>query len=134
MRRWLISFCCYVAAIAVTIACVLSLGWICDYLFSPIFSQIAFLVLVVFAFTWLAYDHKRMRIWRYETGLPGKSSVLFFFLILFIWTIVVPWYLGLRFSILMGVARLRDEYKPWRMSDAQIGENGLVQPWRGRKL
>jgi len=50
------------------------------------------------------------------------------------WPIVLPWYLGMRFKIWAGVARLRQEYQPWRMSDQTVGPNGLVQPWRGRRL
>jgi hypothetical protein len=93
-----------------------------------------FPVFVLASIIWAALDAKRVGLWRYKTGISGSPTTLLFLLLILGWPIVFPWYLGVRLKIWAGVAQLRDEYQPWHMSDPTIGPNGLVQPWRGRKL
>jgi len=110
MRRFCISFFCYVAAILSTIAATFFAGWASVFLLGPIWGRVGFVSFLCFTFAWIVIDHKRHRIWRYYTGLPGKSSLFLLFFLVFGWTIVVPWYLGLRFRIIAGTAQIRDEY------------------------
>lgn len=83
---------------------------------------------------WAVLDCRRVRLWRYQTGISGGPLIISVLLLVLGWPIVFPWYLGMRLKIWAGVARLRDEYQPWKMSDQTLGPGGLVQPWRGRKL
>jgi hypothetical protein len=93
-----------------------------------------FSVFVLFSILWAVLDSRRVRLWRYYSGISGGPVTILALLLLLGWPIIFPWYLGMRLKILAGVARLREEYQPWRMSDATMSPNGLVQPWRGRKL
>ena len=134
MRNALISCGCYLAGIVVTIVGVVLLALVSEFFLGDWWGHMFFFLGMFGIFLYLLYDHSRMRVWRYYTGLPGRPQSLLFLFLLVGWPIVVPCYLGLRFSIMAGVAEVRDEYKPWRMEDAQIGPNGLLQPWHGRKL
>jgi hypothetical protein len=123
MRNRLISLACWLSAIVITIA--LSAfashwGWF------PIFALTSII--------WAALDSKRVRLWRCRTGISGGPTTIFILLLVLGWPLVFPWYLGMRFKIWARVARLREEYQPWQMSDPTPGPTGLVQPWRGRKL
>lgn len=123
MKKRLIALGCWVAAIVATFgfAFVAKIyGW--------------FEVFAVASVIWVLWDSKRVRFWRYHTGISGSPSTVFILLLVLGWPIVFPWYLGIRLKIWTGVARLRDEYQPWNMSDATVGPSGLVQPWRGRRL
>ncbi len=123
MKTRFISFACWVSAIVITIALsafAIYWGW--------------FHVFALASILWAALDSKRVRLWRYHTGISGGPVIIFVLLLVLGWPLVFPWYLGMRLKIWAGVARLRDEYQPWQMSDPTIGPGGLVQPWRGRKL
>ncbi len=111
------------SAIGITIA--LS---VCAILWSvfPFFATAASL--------WVVFDSRRVEFWRYHTAISGGPTVIFILLLVLGWPVVFPWYLGMRLKNLAGTARLRDEYRPWQMSDSTVGANDLVQPWRGRKL
>jgi hypothetical protein len=93
-----------------------------------------FPVFALASIIWAALDSRRVRLWRYHTGIAGGPVTIFVLLLVLGWPLVFPWYLGMRLKILFGVARWRDEYQPWQMSDPTVGPSGLVQPWRGRKL
>lgn len=126
MRKLLISCCCYILAIAMVVVlfsiCKIRLG---DGVYG-------FFLLI--SSGCILYDNKRTRAWRYYASLPMFPAVWLFLFVLLLWPIVFPYYLGLRFRIMVGTARLREEFKPWNMDDAQIGPNGLLQPWRGRRI
>lgn len=89
---------------------------------------------VLASIIWAILDSRHARLWRYHTGISGGPATIFVLLLILGWPIVLPWYVGMRLKILTGTARLRDEYQPWQMSDVAISPNGLVQPWRGRKI
>jgi hypothetical protein len=131
MRRWFISCACYLAAIFIEIAVFIGLSLLSSWSFWLILLGP---IVLVFSITWVALDHEKIHAERYYTGLPGRSVGLLLLFLILGWSIVLPWYLGLRFTIMAGTARLRDEYKPWRMSDGQMGPNGLIQPWRGKQF
>ena len=123
MKKRLISLCCWIAAVVFTftLAAVAKIhGW--------------FEVFALATIIWAIVDSRRVRMWRYHTGISGGPASLFILLLVLGWPIVFPWYLGMRLKIVAGTARLRDEYQPWRMSDPTVGPDGLVQPWRGRRL
>lgn len=123
MRNRMISLVCWVGAIVITVALsalTLYWGW--------------FSVFALISIIWAVLDSRRIRLWRYYTGIAGGPLVIFILLLVLGWPIILPWYLGMRLKIWAGVARLRDEYQPWQMSDATVGPTGLVQPWRGRKI
>lgn len=48
--------------------------------------------------------------------------------------IAFPWYLSMRYKILTGTARLREEFAPGPLKDGEMSVRGLIQPWRGRPL
>ncbi len=123
MKQRLISLACWFGAIvgALSLAVLTGInGW---------FGAFALVSIV-----WAIIDSKSVRLWRYHTGISGGPTALFILLLIFGWPIVFPWYLGIRLKILFGVARLRAEYQSWQMSDPVISPNGLLQPWRGRRL
>ncbi len=123
MKARIISLGCWVGAILITIALsafAAYLGWFAAFALTSII--------------WAALDSKRVRFWRYHTGTSGGPVTIFILLLILGWPLIFPWYLGVRMKIWAGVARLREEYQPWQMSDLTIGPGGLVQPWRGRKL
>jgi len=93
-----------------------------------------FAIFAVASVVWVVWDSKRVGFWRYRTGIAGRPNTVLVLLLLLGWPIVFPWYLGMRLKILAGVASLREEYQPWKMSDATVSPTGLVQPWRGRRL
>jgi hypothetical protein len=124
MRNRLISLACWLSAIVITIA-LLAFARLIGAWFS---------VFALASIIWAALDSRRVRLWRYQTGIAGGPVTIFILLLVLGWPLVFPWYLGIRLKILFGVARLRDEYQPWQMSDPTVGPSGLVQPWRGRKL
>ena len=134
MRKFLISSCCYVFAIGLAIAMACVVAWFGSYVFGEAFGVLAFRLFVLGSSAWVLIDNKHRHTWRYHAGLPKISPIWLIWIVVGGWTIVFPGYLGLRFRIMMGTASLREEYKPWSMADAQIGPNGLLQPWRGRKL
>jgi hypothetical protein len=123
MRNRLVSLACWLVAIIITVAASAIteyFGW--------------FSMFVLFSIVWAVLDSRRIRLWRYYSGISGGPVTILALLLLLGWPIIFPWYLGMRLKILAGVARLREEYQPWRMSDATMSPSGLVQPWRGRKL
>jgi hypothetical protein len=83
---------CWISAIVLTAACAL---------LSAGFGLISIFVIVTAVLA--ALDAKRIRIWQYRSDIAMKPGMLFLVLLL-IWPIVFPWYLGLRFKILAGVA------------------------------
>jgi hypothetical protein len=123
MRNRLISLACWIGALAITLAA--SVG-------SSYFGF--FEVFALASVVWAVIDSKRVRLQRFYTALSGPPLVVLCLLMLFGWPIVFPWYLGTRFKIMAGVARLREEHQPWSMSDQKVAPSGLVQPWRGRKI
>jgi len=123
MKTRVISLSCWLSAILITILCsVLFARW-------GLFSTFT-----VVSIIWAAMDSRRIRLWRYYTGISGGPLTIFVLLLVIGWPLVFPWYLGMRLKIWAGVARLRDEYRPWQMSNHTLGPSGLLQPWRGRKL
>ena len=113
--------------------------WLIAILFTGLASVVTayygvFQCFAVAAIIWAAFDCRRVKLRRYRTGIGGGPITIFVLFLLLGWPIIFPWYLGMRLKIFMGTARLREEYQPWRMSDATIGPTGLVQPWHGRKL
>ena len=123
MKNRLISGCCWIGAIFLTFA----LATVATLV--GVFGLFALVTII-----WAILDSRRVDLRRYHTGISGGPTTLFVLLLIFGWPIVFPWYLGMRFKIMAGTARLRDEYQPWQMSDPTVGPNGLVQPWRGRRL
>ena len=91
--------------------------------------------IVLAAVVLAALDAKRIRVWRYESDIAQKPSVLFL-LMLFLGWLILPWYVGLRLKILAGTARLREDYR-WLETPAEfyrdpLPPQGLVQPWSVR--
>jgi hypothetical protein len=123
MKKRLISGGCWIGAILLTFALAVVAT------LAGVFSLFALVTII-----WAILDSRRVDLRRYHTGISGGPSILFVLLLIFGWPIVFPWYLGMRFKIMAGTARLRDEYQPWSMSDPTVGPKGLVQPWRGRGL
>ena len=123
MKKRIISGCCWIGAILVTFA----LASVANL--AGLFGLFAIVTMI-----WAALDSRRVDLRRYHTGISGGPATLFILLLIVGWPIVFPWYLGMRFKIMAGTARLRDEYQPWQMSDPTVGPKGLVQPWRSRKL
>lgn len=123
MKTRFISLACWVSAIIITIALsafAAHWGWF------PVFALASII--------WAALDSRRVRLWRYHTGISGGPATIFILFLVLGWPLVFPWYLGMRLKIWAGVARLRADYQPWQMSDPTVSPSGLVQPWRGRKL
>ena len=67
------------------------------------------------------------------TGISGGPITIFILYLVLGWTIIFPWYLGMRLKILARVARLRDGYQPSPASNSPVG-TGLIQPWKHREL
>ncbi|MGA2542785.1 MAG: hypothetical protein ABSG78_14650 [Verrucomicrobiota bacterium] len=92
-----------------------------------------FMILIVSTSVWVGIDSWQVHLARYQSGISYQPITLGILCSLF-WIVAFPWYLSMRQKIRSGRARLRSEFEPFRMSDGQIGPNGLVQPWKGRKL
>ena len=82
-----------------------------------------------------ALDAKHIRVWRYESAIAQKPSVLFLLMLVLGW-LILPWYVGLRLKILAGTARLKEDYlwleapsSPYR---DPVKPPGLTQPWSAR--
>jgi hypothetical protein len=88
MKTRFISLACWLSAIIITIA--LSVfaaywGWF------PIFALASII--------WAALDSRRVRLWRYHTGISGGPVTIFILLLVLGWPVVFPWYLGMRMKI-----------------------------------
>lgn len=88
--------------------------------------------IILIAVVVAALDAKHIRVWRYESDIAQRPSVLFW-LMLFLGWLILPWYVGLRLKILAGTARLKDDYRwleePGQPYDDSTPPPGLVQPW-----
>ena len=93
------------------------------------------IVLALYAVALAALDGKRIRVWRYESDIAQKPSVLFLLMLFFGW-LILPWYVGLRLKILAGTARLKARYRgietPTEPRRDPSPPPGLVQPWSVR--
>ncbi len=82
-----------------------------------------------------ALDAKHIRVWRYESDIALKPSVLFLLMVVIGW-LILPWYFGLRLKILAGTARLKEEYRwletPTAPYRDPLPPPGLIQPWSPR--
>jgi len=91
---------------------------------------------IIFAAVVLAaLDARRIRVWRYESDIAQKPSVLFL-LMLFLGWLILPWYIGLRLKILAGTARLNEDYR-WLETQTTdyrppTPPSGLIKPWSVR--
>lgn len=123
MKRRLISLGCWMAGILIALAVGLS---------AAVFEvkELAYAA----TFLWAVWDSNRVQLWRYECGLSGRPSTLVVIGLALGWPLVFPCYLATRFSIWAGTIRLRQEFEPWRMSDLTVSPNGLLQPWRGKRI
>ena len=91
--------------------------------------------IILIAVVLAALDAKHIRVWRYESDIAQKPSVLFF-LMLFLGLLILPWYVGLRLKILAGTARFKEDYlwleAPSGAYRDPVKPPGLIQPWSAR--
>lgn len=123
MKNRSISLGCWLVAILIVFPL-----YILAYLMA---SYWIILVAVVLA----ALDAKRIRVWRYESDIAQKPSMLFLLMLVLGW-LILPWYVGLRLKILAGTARLKEEYR-WQEAPVVNYQDptpppGLIQPWSTR--
>lgn len=123
MKARFISLACWIAGIVIVLA--LYLGAL------AIEQRWIILAAIVAA----ALDAKRIQVWRYESDIAQKPSVLFL-LMLFLGWLILPWYVGLRLKILTGTARLKEDYL-WLETPVDDYRDpkppvGLLQPWSVR--
>jgi hypothetical protein len=92
-----------------------------------------FVPMVVGTSVWAGIDSSRWHLRRYQSGISYGPVALGILCAMF-WIVGFPWYLSMRYKIQTGAARLRPEFQPWDMASGQMSDQGLVQPWQGRKL
>lgn len=81
-----------------------------------------------------AADSRHTKFLVYRGGGPVGPTAYILLFLFFAWPVVFPWYLGMRLKILVGAAPLREDLAAWKLSEAAVGSEGLLQPWRGRKF
>jgi hypothetical protein len=93
----------------------------------------AYLCLIIGTSIWVGIDSFKINLIKYKSGIAYQPEVLGILCAMF-WFVCFPWYLSVRYKIRKGTAVLREEFKSWALTDAPMGPNELIQPWRGRAL
>ena len=76
-----------------------------------LFLPNGFIFLIVLATSiWAAVDSGKIELRKYKSGIAVKPAILFIGC-LFIWIVVFPWYLSMRYKIKHGFAQLKDQYE-----------------------
>ena len=80
MRKFIISFCCYIFAVVLFFATLGLLGWFFNYGFGKTIAEWAYRLFWVASSAWVLIDNKRLAAWRYRGACRRSTSFGSYFL------------------------------------------------------